>query len=83
MNGGEATKSIRHLCPNLRSDKPEDLGAYYRFHQAKTRKKGDARLNLVLIDNAYGFNNTPRRPFQLGNLPEDLIHAYHCSNEFL
>jgi MoaA/NifB/PqqE/SkfB family radical SAM enzyme len=44
-------KSISHLCPNLESNKPEDLGAYYQFHQKKKELK--AKSNLILIGNDY------------------------------
>lgn len=77
---GKATESIRHLCPNLRSDKPEDLGAYYRFHQREKQKKGDTKVNMVLIDNDYYFSNSPRKAFQLGNLPETIVNAYSHEN---
>ncbi|MBC8232882.1 radical SAM protein [bacterium] len=46
-------KSLSHLCPSLKSDKPEDLGAYYRFHQQKKKRKRDANNHIVLFDNDY------------------------------
>ena len=48
-------KSIDHLCPDLGSNKPEDLGAYYPFHQ--TKMEGDMVSNLILIDNDYYLYN--------------------------
>jgi molybdenum cofactor biosynthesis enzyme MoaA len=44
-------KSISHLCPNLESSKPEDLGAYFPFRQKKNA--GEVKSNLILIDNDY------------------------------
>jgi molybdenum cofactor biosynthesis enzyme MoaA len=35
-------KSLSHLCPNLESDKQEELGAYYRFYQ---KKREETRRN--------------------------------------
>ena len=44
-------KSISHLCPDLESNKPEDMGAYYPFHQKKNER--EVKSNLILIDNDY------------------------------
>jgi len=76
VSWGKATESISHLCPNLRSNKPEDLGAYYRYHQKENQKKRDVKCHMVLLDNDYTFNNSPRKVSQLGNLPETIIQAY-------
>lgn len=49
-------KSFVHLCPDLRSNKAEDLGAFYPFLQAKMG--GDMVSNLILIgDDYYLYNN--------------------------
>lgn len=58
---GKARQQLRHLCPDLNSDDPEDLGAYQRFHQKQGRKKpkADETRNrdkaeaICLIDNDY------------------------------
>jgi MoaA/NifB/PqqE/SkfB family radical SAM enzyme len=42
-------RSMSHLCPNLKSNKSEDLGAYYPYHKEKIENKH----NLILIDNDY------------------------------
>jgi MoaA/NifB/PqqE/SkfB family radical SAM enzyme len=44
-------KSIGHLCPDVESKNPEDMGAYYHFHQKK--KEIGEESNLILIDNDY------------------------------
>jgi MoaA/NifB/PqqE/SkfB family radical SAM enzyme len=44
-------KAISHLCPDLESNKPEDLGAYYPFY--KKKKGSDKKSNLILIGNDY------------------------------
>jgi sulfatase maturation enzyme AslB (radical SAM superfamily) len=75
-------KSLSHLCPDLSSDNPEDLGAYQRFHQKKSWKKQDERKgqdktdHLVLIGSDYYFDDPWRKVGQLGHLPEAIIHAY-------
>lgn len=44
-------KAISHLCPDLESDKPEDLGAYYPFYQKK--KGSEEKSNLIFIGDDY------------------------------
>jgi MoaA/NifB/PqqE/SkfB family radical SAM enzyme len=46
-------KSISHLCPNLQSKRPEELGAYYQFHQARAQRKSDPSDHLWLWGNEY------------------------------
>ena len=44
-------RSFSHLCPDLRSDNPEDLGAYLPYHQ---KGKYDlVKSNIILIDDDY------------------------------
>jgi MoaA/NifB/PqqE/SkfB family radical SAM enzyme len=44
-------RSLAHLCPDLGSDKPEDLGAYFPFHEKK--KKDELKSTLILIGEDY------------------------------
>jgi hypothetical protein len=44
-------RSISHLCPDIESDNPEDMGAYYPFHQRN--KDNEEKSNLILIQNDY------------------------------
>ena len=75
-------KSLSHLCPDLDSDEPEDLGAYQKYHLDKIRKKPDKSKNrntadfLNLIGNDYYFTKPWRKVAQLGNLPDTIIRAY-------
>lgn len=83
-------KSLRHLCPDLDSDDPEDLGAYQCFHQKEGRKKPyniesrQKASNIVLIsddyyvcvDNDRDFRNRWRKVARLGHLPDAIIRAY-------
>lgn len=75
-------KSLGHLCPDLTSDNPEDLGAYQRFHRKESRKKRDTTNNrhrtnyLVLIGDDYYFADPWRKVAKLGYLPDTIIHAY-------
>jgi len=74
-------KSFAHLCPDLSSDKPEDLGAYYRFHPKEIQKKTNETSNIVLIDNDYYLPDPWRKVARLGHLPEKVIKAYLEENE--
>ena len=83
-------KSIRHLCPDLESDNPEDLGAYWRFHRqeghgrSKQTVSPDKAAYIVLIgddyyavvDDNHDFRNRWQKVAQLGHLPDELIKAY-------
>jgi len=75
-------KSLSHLCPDLSSDNPEDLGAYQRFHHKESRKKRDETKNqhradyIVLIGDDYYFADPWRKVAQLGHLPDTIIRAY-------
>ena len=71
------TKSFAHLCPDLSSNKLEDLGAYYRFRSKEIRKKTDETSNLVLIGNDYYFSNPWRKIAQLRHLSEKIIKEYY------
>lgn len=76
------TKSFSHLCPDLSSDNPDDLGAYYRFYREQDRKRQRRPGNrheasfINLIGDDYYFDNPWRNVGQLGNLPETIIRAY-------
>jgi MoaA/NifB/PqqE/SkfB family radical SAM enzyme len=75
-------ESFSHLCPDLSSDNPEDLGAYQRFHQKATRKKRDETKDrnradhINLIGNDYFFANPWRKVARLGHVPDEIIQAY-------
>ncbi len=75
-------KSFSHLCPDLSSDNPEDLGAYQRFHSRENRKKRDRTKNryrtdhIILIGDDYYFSDPWLKVAQLGNPPDAIIHAY-------
>lgn len=69
-------RSFGHLCPDLSSTKPEDLGAYYRFRLQEPPMDTAASSNLVLIGGDYYLPDPWRKVGRLGNLPEVLIIAY-------
>ncbi|MFX1575086.1 MAG: radical SAM protein [Promethearchaeota archaeon] len=69
-------KSLSHLCPNLKSDKREELGAYYPFHQNKERNERVTWKNLVLIGNDYYLPNPWYKIVSLGHLPPRIIDMY-------
>lgn len=79
--GGKA-KSFGHLCPDLSSEKPEDMGAYWRFHREKTRKKQGVSRNqegadhIILIGSDYYFTDPWCKVGRLGHLPDTIIGAY-------
>lgn len=74
-------KKLSHLCPDLGSDKPEDLGAYYRFCQTGAQSKRnqenlDEALCTVLIGDDYYVSWPWRKVAELGRLPDTIIHMY-------
>lgn len=77
-------KSFSHLCPDLDSDNPEDLGVYRRFHKKESRKKPDDTKNLlrtdhiILISDDYYFSDPWHMVGRLGHLPDEIIRAYAC-----
>lgn len=75
-------KRFAHLCPDLSSDKPEDLGAYYRYRPKEIKKKEEDPHNLVLIGNDY-YLHLPEwhTVARLGHLPEKVMNAYLEENE--
>jgi MoaA/NifB/PqqE/SkfB family radical SAM enzyme len=84
--GGRAN-SFSHLCPDLDSDNPEDLGAYQLFHrkkgqaissEAENRRRGSF---MNLIGDNYYFANPWRKVARLGNLPEAIVRAYAGAND--
>ena len=70
-------KSFSHLCPNLESDKQEELGAYYPFHQKNKEERGVSR-NIVLIGNDYYMPAVKpwRKIGRLEHLPLKIIDTY-------
>ena len=75
-------KSFSHLCPDLDSDNPEDLGAYGRYHKKGSRKKSDENNNrlrtdhIILIGDDYYFSDPWHKVGRLGHLPDEIIGAY-------
>jgi molybdenum cofactor biosynthesis enzyme MoaA len=67
-------KSFSNLCPNLESDKQEELGAYHVFHQNKKEQKSTS--NIVLIGDNYYFPEPWRKVGRLGNLPDNIVDCY-------
>ena len=78
-------KSFSHLCPDLSSDNPDDLGAYRRFHKKVRRKmRGDTKDQLrtdhiILIGDDYYFSDPWHKVARLGHLPDTIIRAYSGS----
>jgi MoaA/NifB/PqqE/SkfB family radical SAM enzyme len=85
-------KALSHLCPDLDSDNPEDLGAYRRFHRKECCKEPgkienrDKASNIILIGDDYyvyvddrrNFRDQWRKVSKLGHLPDTIIHTYSC-----
>jgi hypothetical protein len=75
-------KSFSHLCPDLDSSNPEDLGAYWRFQKKKPRKTRGETGNrqrvdhMLLIGDDYYFDDPWRKVARLGQLPDTIRHAY-------
>jgi MoaA/NifB/PqqE/SkfB family radical SAM enzyme len=75
-------KSFSHLCPDLDSDNPDDLGAYRRFHKKEIRKKRDDTRNLfrtdhiILIGDNYYFSDPWYKVGRLGHLPDEIVREY-------
>lgn len=74
--------SFNHLCPDLSSNDPEDLGAYHLFHHKESRRQQSKAKNkhradfINLIGNDYYFTNPWRKVAQLGMLPIEVVRAY-------
>jgi molybdenum cofactor biosynthesis enzyme MoaA len=70
-------RSMAHLCPDLGSDRPEDLGAYHRYRPERL-PEGDygAVANMVLIGEDYYLPDPWRKIASLGHLPPELALAY-------
>jgi MoaA/NifB/PqqE/SkfB family radical SAM enzyme len=83
--GGKA-RPFGHLCPDLDSDNPEDLGAYRQFYKDEDRKKrAETRSRYTanfmnLIGDDYYFYDPWRNVGRLGHLPDSIIQAY-CTPE--
>ena len=79
-------KSLSHLCPDINSDRPEDLGAYQLFHQKESRKKRGKTRNrhqadfINLIGNDYYFTDPWCKVAKLGHLPDTIKCAYSNLN---
>jgi molybdenum cofactor biosynthesis enzyme MoaA len=69
-------KSIAHLCPDLSSDRPEDLGAYFHLRPKDAPKRTDGSPNMVLIGNDYYLSDPWRKVARLGHLPKAIIDEY-------
>jgi molybdenum cofactor biosynthesis enzyme MoaA len=80
-------KSLSHMCPDLDSDSPEDLGAYRRYHRREgRRKKGESKNrdktpHMVLVGNDYYFSDPWHKVARLGHLPGAIIRAYSDATE--
>ncbi len=81
LDMGKAT-AFSHLCPDLSSHNPEDLGAYRPFYKKKNQKRRiemknrDSADHINLIGSDYYFARPWRKVAQLGNLPDTIIRAY-------
>ncbi len=75
-------KAISHLCPDLGSDDPSDLGAYQSFYKEKNkRERGPAKDRISadfinLIGDNYYFTNPWRKVAELGKISDNIISAY-------
>jgi MoaA/NifB/PqqE/SkfB family radical SAM enzyme len=75
-------KSFSHLCPDLSSDNPENLGAYSRFHRKGSWEKRyetggrDSASHINLIGDDYYFTDPWRRVGKLEHLPDTIVQAY-------
>ena len=75
-------KSFAHLCPDLSSDKPEHLGAYYRFRPKQPQKKPTETQHMALIGDDYYLHKPKWRIVaQLGHLPDTMLRAYSGGDE--
>jgi MoaA/NifB/PqqE/SkfB family radical SAM enzyme len=72
-------KSFKHLCPDLSSDNPDDLGAYYRYHKKRTPKKPGEVYHIILIGDDYYFDDPWRKVARLGDLPDTILRTYSKS----
>jgi molybdenum cofactor biosynthesis enzyme MoaA len=78
MPKGKA-RHLAHLCPDLRSGSPEDLGAYLPFHDKPVETEPEDRSkaqNLILIGSDYYFSNPWRRIARLGHIPDEIGEIY-------
>lgn len=69
-------RSLASLCPDTTSDRPEDLGAYRRFHAGGAPRDPDEAANLVLVGDDYYLPDPWRRVGRIGGMPEELVAAY-------
>jgi hypothetical protein len=75
-------KSFRHLCPDLSSDEPEDLGAYRQFHRPKSREKSHQAESGYIVDfmnligDDYYLTEPWRKIARLGRLPDRITRIY-------
>lgn len=87
--GGRA-RTMRHLCPDLGSENPENLGAYVRYVQGSAGESGEKALRreyaveIVLIGEEYyafaaddrDYRVTWQKVGRVGRLPEEVVRAY-------
>jgi MoaA/NifB/PqqE/SkfB family radical SAM enzyme len=75
-------RSFAHLCPDLTRDRPEGLGAFYRYyHNGKWEKLSEAERrqradHINLIGDTYYFAEPWRKVGRLGDLPDEIVRAY-------
>ena len=73
-------KSFEHLCPEVGSNKPEDLGAYYRFRPQTQPAESTTSSNLFLIGDDYYLPDPWHKVGSLKNLPDEIVNAYLAKN---
>lgn len=87
-------RDLRHLCPDVDSEEPEDLGAFQCFHEPelrgstpKQRRGREAGEALCLIGSDYFLPyQDPERGYRwpkvahLGSMPQDIVQAYSRGN---
>jgi MoaA/NifB/PqqE/SkfB family radical SAM enzyme len=69
-------EGMAHLCPDVDSERPEDLGAFARYRAGRRRREPGTVPNIILIGDHYHFSDPWRRVTPLGHLPEELVAAY-------
>jgi hypothetical protein len=74
-------KAISHLCPNLESKRPEDLGAYYRFHKADAERESDPSNHLWLWGNEYHILGGRQVVAQLGDFHKSVTKEGETANK--
>ncbi|MHA2038988.1 MAG: radical SAM protein, partial [Promethearchaeota archaeon] len=75
-------KSLKHLCPNLESEKQEELGAFYQFHQKKNKEEVETS-NIVLIGDDYYWPQPMLKNGSIGYEFKKIGHVGHLSSEII